>query len=123
MKRPTTNPTNTVHFACFGCRKAFNQPESSNWDAQVPRRPFDCPNCKLPMTRMGRYFKAPPCRAVRQWAKVELLYAFGERFVAGNSGFDKRCHSLPDAVRYLIESGHAESDVRARLKHIQERHA
>jgi hypothetical protein len=29
------------------------------------------------MTRLGRYFKAPPQRAKRQWLKVELLYHYG----------------------------------------------
>ena len=72
--------TNRVHFACFGCRKTFKQPGSSNWDSNVPERPFPCPNCKVPMARMGRHFKAPRQRAVRAWQEVERLYLQGERF-------------------------------------------
>ena len=37
------------------------------------------------MVRLGRYFKAPPKRAIRQWHKVELLFHYGERFESGNS--------------------------------------
>ncbi len=72
--------TNTIHFACFACRKAFKQPGSSNWDSNVPERPFLCPNCKVPMVRLGRYFKAPPKRAIKAWREVERLYQSGQRF-------------------------------------------
>ncbi len=72
--------TNKVHFACFACRKTFKQPGSSNWDSNVPERPFPCPECKVPMVRMGRYFKAPRQRAARAWREVERLYSGGERF-------------------------------------------
>jgi hypothetical protein len=72
--------TNKVHFACFVCRKCFKQQGSSNWDNNVPVRPFPCPNCKHSMVRMGRYFKAPPQRAVRAWREVERRYQEGERF-------------------------------------------
>jgi len=71
---------NKVRFACFGCRKAFKQIGSSTWDVLIPRRPFPCPECKQPMARMGRYFKAPPQRAVRAWREVEERYLRGERF-------------------------------------------
>ena len=63
--------TNKVHFACFACRKTFKQMGSSNWDSNVPERPFPC---------MGRYFKAPPRRSVRAWREVERKYQNGERF-------------------------------------------
>jgi hypothetical protein len=80
-KRPgTPKATNKVHFACFTCRKSFKQQGSSNWDETVPQRPFPCPNCKQPMARMGRYFKAPSKRAVRAWRETERLYLAGERF-------------------------------------------
>ena len=72
--------TNRVHFACFACRKTFKQPGSSNWDSNVPERLFPCPNCKLPMARMGRHFKAPRQRALRAWQEVERLYLAGVRF-------------------------------------------
>lgn len=72
--------TNKVHFACFDCRRSYKQPGSSNWDSNVPERPFLCPNCKKLMARMGRYFKAPPQRAVKAWREVERLFLSGERF-------------------------------------------
>ena len=72
--------TNKVHFACFACRKTFKQLGSSNWDSNVPERPFPCPECKLPMSRMGRHFKAPSRRSVKGWAAVESSYRSGERF-------------------------------------------
>jgi hypothetical protein len=82
MRRGTgvASATNKVHFACFACRKTFKQPGSSNWDSNVPQRPFPCPDCKQPMARMGRYFKAPPRRSVKAWSRVEAAYLGGERF-------------------------------------------
>ncbi len=71
---------NKVRFACFSCREAFKQIGSSTWDPGVPDRPFPCPECKQPMCRMGRYFKAPPRRAVRAWRDVQEMYLQGERF-------------------------------------------
>ena len=79
-KRGVPHATNKVHFACFACRKSFKQMGSSNWDHEVPQRPFPCPECKRPMVRLGRYFKAPRKHAVRKWREVEALYAAGARF-------------------------------------------
>lgn len=112
---PKSHATNKVHFACFECRSSFKQPNSSNWDADVELRPFECPNCKIPMTRMGKYFKAPPKRDVKQWFKIELLFAYGERFVSSHTNISWRCDTLPATITYLVESGHDESEVRARL--------
>jgi hypothetical protein len=114
------NPTNKVHFACFDCRTSFKQPGSSNWDPSIPERPFECPNCKQPMTRLGRYFKAPPRRSAAQWHKVELLVLFGESFFAGNSGLGTKCKTVASTVQYLVDSGHVESDVRKRLRQIRD---
>jgi hypothetical protein len=72
--------SNKVHFVCFACRKTFKQQGSSNWDMNVPDRPFPCPNCKEPMNRMGRHFKAPSQLAIRAWREVEHRYQNGERF-------------------------------------------
>jgi len=119
--KPNTKPTatNTLHFVCFDCRKAFKQPGSSGWNQAIPGRPFDCPNCKQPMTSLGRYFKAPPQGATRQWLKVELLYCFGVEFWSGNSGLGKKCDTLASTVRYLVDSGQDESEVRWRLEQIR----
>jgi hypothetical protein len=82
-KRPgpgVPSATNRVHFACFACRKTFKQPGSSNWDEYIPERPYPCPECKQPMARMGRHFKAPRQRAMKAWREVERRYLEGERF-------------------------------------------
>ena len=114
---------NSVHFACFQCRKAFKQPESSDWDASVPERPFACPECKQPMTRLGRYFKAPRKQATREWLKVELLLHFGERFIEGNTGLAKHCPTLPATIAYLTETGHPAEHVRRVLQEIRTKRA
>lgn len=119
--KPKRGPTatNTVHFACFDCRKAFKQPGSSNWDPEVPARPFPCPECKQPMARLGRYFKAPPQRASRQWLKVELLHYYGEQFESGYLGLGRKCRTLPDTIAYLAGPGRPASEVRAVLEGIR----
>lgn len=76
--KPTA--TNRVHFACFHCRKTFKQAGSSNWDSNVRERPYPCPECQVPMVRMGRQFKAPRQLSVRAWREVEEKYLAGERF-------------------------------------------
>ena len=72
------------------------------------------------MVRLGRYFNAPSRRASRQWLKVEILFTFGERFIAGNSGLGSKCDTLPSTVSYLVENGHPEPESRGRLKQIVE---
>jgi hypothetical protein len=109
-------PWNRVHFACFRCRVAFKQRGSYIWDPEAPPRPQDCPNCKHPMTRLGRHFKAPPRLATNQWLKVELLYLFGERFESSHLRLGTRCDTLRSAVSYLSESGHLAEAVRDRLE-------
>ncbi len=117
-KSPIPTATNKVHFACFACRKSFKQQGSSNWNADVPQREFPCPECKLPMVRLGRYFKAPTQRALKQWLKVELLHSYGEKFESGNSGLARHCHTLSETVSYLAGL-HPESEVTARLAAIR----
>lgn len=112
---------NSVHFACFACRKGFKQPDPSDGDRDGPERPIGCPDCKQPMVRLGRYFKAPRKQATREWLKVELLYVYGERFEAGNSRLAQRCPTLPAAVAHLIESGHPADGVQKALKAIRAR--
>lgn len=68
---------------------------------------------------MGKYFKAPPKRDVKQWFKVELLYGFGEQFVSSQPNISRQCDTLRATVAYLVDSGHDESDVRARLDSIR----
>jgi hypothetical protein len=68
---------------------------------------------------MGKYFKAPPLRAVRQWLKVELLYCLGERFYSSNSGLNRTCGTLRSTVDYLIDIGNSAEDVRAQLDRLK----
>lgn len=117
-----SSATNTVHFACFECRRSLKQRGSSNWDPTVPHRGFPCPDCHGEMVRLGRHFKAPVKRAIRQWLKVELLYAYGERFSASRSGLGSACPTLSAAVAYLVNAGHARSDVRTTLATIRAAH-
>ncbi len=112
--------SNTSHFICFECRKSFKQRGSSNWDSEIPARPYPCPDCKQLMNRMGKYFKAPPKRNSRQWMKVELLYSYGERFgCSGRYGLGRACRTLPDTVRYLSSDGRSASEVCATLDRIR----
>jgi hypothetical protein len=108
--------TNKVHFACFSCQKAFKQQGSSNWDSNVPQRPFPCPDCKQPMVRLGRYFKAPRRNAIRQWLKIELLYKFGERFESSFTNISRKCKTLPDTVNYLTDQGLRRDEIDSFLK-------
>jgi hypothetical protein len=71
------------------------------------------------MVRLGRYFKAPPQRATRQWLKVELLYHYGERFESGYLKLDSKCRTLPDTVAYLASPDRPVSEVRAVLESIR----
>jgi hypothetical protein len=71
------------------------------------------------MVRMGRYFKAPPARARQQWLKVELLYRYGERFWAGNSGLSRSCRNLRSTIEYLTGQGHSVDDVRWQLDQLR----
>lgn len=121
--RSEPTATNTVHFACFECRKGFKQRGSSNWDPDVPKRPFPCPECKRPMTRLGRYFKAPPQRAAWQWLKVELLYRCGERFESGYLGLGDKCRTLAATVTYLSGPSRTVAEVRAVLADIRAKRA
>jgi hypothetical protein len=107
---------NRVHFACFNCRKSFKQPNSSNWDESVPKRPFACPDCKAPMLRLGRYFKAPRRNAFRQWLKIELLYKFGERFESSFTNISQRCKTLSDTATYVADQGHPREEIDSFLK-------
>lgn len=117
------NTRNSVHFVCFDCRVCFKQPNSSNWDSTLPERPFPCPECREQMHAMGRHFKAPPRRDKRQWLKVELLYHYGERFVASNSDLGRSCATLSDTVTYLTGPYRSLSEVRQVLHAIRGRKA
>jgi hypothetical protein len=120
--KPQTTATNTVHYACFSCRKAFKQRGSSNWDHSVPIRPFPCPECKRPMARMGKYFQVPPQRAFAQWEKVELLYHYGEDFEASGKNLSMKCRTLASTIDYLTTPHRTADVIRKELKRIRRAH-
>lgn len=119
--RAKATATDRVHFACFDCRKSFKQPESSNWEKEIPERPFECPNCKRPMTRLGKYFRAPRKRMWKQWLKIELLYSFGETFDSSWTNISWKCGTLPETIEFLVDAGEEEAAVRQRLVEIRAR--
>jgi hypothetical protein len=71
------------------------------------------------MVPLGRYFKAPPQRANRQWLKVELLHHYGEQFWSGSLGLGSKCRTLADAIAYLAGPDRQASEVRAVLEGIR----
>lgn len=83
-KAPATGTRYLVPHACFACRRSFKV---------APRtRPAKCPNCGAALHAMGRSFKAPAARDIKQWTKVKALYDAGFRFFSYR-GFD--CLPLP----------------------------
>jgi hypothetical protein len=71
------------------------------------------------MTRMGKYFKAPPKTAFAQWLKVELLYRFGERFYSSRAGLSRTCRTLRSTLEYLTNQGNPADDVRWELDQLR----
>ena len=59
-------------FVCFGCRKTFRKPHS------VAHR--FCPQCRQPMTMLGRKFHSPKSSDAKQWKKVQILAELGFYF-------------------------------------------
>lgn len=60
-----------THWACLPCR----------WTSKHhPFRHPSCPLCRTEMVNLGRDFKAPRADDIRQWRKVEALWARGIRF-------------------------------------------
>jgi hypothetical protein len=77
------------HFACFGCRKAFEywqweDCEEGAWKAKArlhhAPREIVCPECARPMVDRGLDFKAPPKSDREAWEILEALYENGFTF-------------------------------------------
>lgn len=62
-----------VAHVCFTCRKSFKFKPTVD-------RTRSCPDCGGDAYEMGRSFKAPAKSSVKQWKKVQLLFAHGFRF-------------------------------------------
>ncbi len=76
--------------ACFSCRCSFKRAREDGPD------PPTCPNCGGPLFEMGRSFKAPARSDVKQWRKIQTLYAHGFRFFSYRS---HDCEPLPKSLR------------------------
>lgn len=76
--------------ACFNCRKSFKK------NLADPRYVPVCPECKKPLTDMGRYFRAPRKADAAQWEKVEMLRRAGVYFARTQSS---ALGKLPDTVQ------------------------
>ena len=79
-----------IAHACFSCRRSLKCNPAPDSTRRV------CPSCEGPLYQMGRSFKAPRRSAVRQWEKVQTLYAHGFRFFSYRS-YD--CAPLPETLR------------------------
>jgi len=82
-------PEYLVAHACFICRKSYKR-RVNNVDIK-----HHCPECNNEMYAMGRSFKAPKTSDLKQWKKVQLLYAEGFRFVG--SGYHEG-ENLPKSL-------------------------
>ncbi|MET0308776.1 MAG: hypothetical protein ABW023_08725 [Sphingomonas sp.] len=81
-------PAYLIAHACFDCRKSWKRPDA---DDHV------CPECRKPLARMGRSFRAPRKASDDQWEKVRILWKAGFRFWSYRSCRD--AESLPDELR------------------------
>jgi hypothetical protein len=70
---------------------------------------------------LGKYFKAPPQRATRQWLKVELLYHYGQRFESSNLRTKEEWRTLGSVVASLSRAGSV-AEVRKQLNRIRNSH-
>jgi len=66
-------PDYLVAHACFDCRKSFKY-------SVIREIPLVCPQCRQPLSEMGRAFKAPKKSEISQWKKVKKLWDAGYRF-------------------------------------------
>ena len=106
------------HFACFACRKAF-KPRGSETLTTEADREYPCPECRAPMTLMGRDFQAPPVRAMKEWHLLELLRSFGVIFEPGQKQPATQPQSLRDVESFLTKEGFDETVIRKRLDQIR----
>jgi hypothetical protein len=64
-----------------------------------------CPECKQPLTDMGRYFRAPRKVDGAQWKKVEMLYRAGVYFAGTQSpALGKFPESVSEAKAFIAKN-------------------
>ena len=95
------------HYACFSCRKMFRQPmrhEMAHPIGREEKRIVACPQCGQTMSNLGKDFKAPRQSDVKQWQKVQDLYANGYSFGScGCVGPGPRPATLKEVKPFLAE--------------------
>lgn len=99
-------------FACFDCRKMFNQ--TSRWELPEHQRPakgqprvVPCPQCGKPMADMGMDFKAPRMSDAKQWEKVRVLFEHGFAFYScGCCGPGYRPEELREVEEFIASQRH-----------------
>ena len=92
-------PVYLVAHACFSCCKSFKQPDKTEGEINV------CPECGGIVHRMGRNFTAPKKSDLKQWKKVQILYAEGYRFFgSGMHDGPKLPEKLSDVEMFLRDN-------------------
>jgi hypothetical protein len=116
-------------YACFACRKAFKRRKADELPARM--RPTDdvgepvavrCPDCGGPMHDMGMDFEAPRRADVRQWRKVEVLFAHGVTFHSCGCGPGLRPVALREVGPFLADR-RARSEGERLLERFARRHS
>lgn len=111
------------HYACFACRKKFRHQLHHEdvkevvmaSDKKIPLvrhsrqwvwpESLKCPQCKGEMHSMGRDFKAPRKNDLKQWKKVEILFAHGFSYHScGCCGPGLRPQELRDVDAFLCDN-------------------
>jgi hypothetical protein len=67
------------------------------------KRLCPCPECDTPMQNMGLDFKAPRQSDIRQWKKVEQLFAHGYAYHSCGCGPGPRPALLREVPEFLAE--------------------
>lgn len=88
-------------FVCFGCRKSFRKPHLLGVRL--------CPQCRVPMTMLGRKFHAPKKNETVQWKKVQFLathgFLFQSIYIATPSGGKQVVpypRTLKEAIAFVL---------------------
>ena len=81
----------SMKWACFDCRKAFKKP-----DLMPNLEVYICPDCKLPMSMMGKAFRPPKKENLEQWKKAEILVKNGFLFYKNGGARPKRLKDVPE---------------------------
>ena len=81
----------SMKWACFHCRKTFKKTQA------LPKvEPFLCPDCRQPMSMMGKAFRSPKKDNLEQWKKAEELIRYGFLFHPNGGARPKRLKEVPE---------------------------